>query len=451
MRSRRLAALILTCSGVVATAAAWAPGAMAAGAGDIRVVSSKHLDPRLVQLELRTPAISHETGVRVLLPTGYRDHPNHRYPVLYLLHGSGGSDTDWTEMGDAERITTGRPLIVVMPDADQNGYYSDWFNNGAGGPPEYETYDIRELIPWIDQRYRTVAARRGRAIAGLSMGGFGSLSYASRHPDLFDHVAGFSPASDTNYLPFRGLMETGNSDGDPTINTWGPYETQQVIWRGHNPWDLARNLRGMSISLRYGNGKPGGPYGGGDPIEAGVHAMTVGYSAKLTRLHIPHINDDYGPGGHTWPYWQRDLREELPLMMRDFRKPPRRPRSVGFKAIEPRYEIYGWHVAVRRKALEFSTLSRANRHGFRLAGSGSAVVMTPPRYSAGERFVARICPDHGNAQVERLRADRKGRLRIQVPLGPANPDQEYTRQAQLDGGTKVFRTRVRIRAAEEAR
>jgi hypothetical protein len=196
--------------------------------------------------------------------------------------------------------------------------------------------------------------------------------------------------------------------------------------------------------LRYGNGNPGGPYGGGDPIEAGVHAMTVGYSAKLTRLHIRHINDDYGPGGHTWPYWQRDLREELPLFMRDFRNPPPRPRSVGLKAIEPRYEIFGWHVAVKRKALEFSTLSRATRHGFRLAGSGSAVVRTPPRYGSGERFTVRLRPERGKPLIERLRADRSGRLRIRVPLGPANPHQEYTQQALLNGGTRTFTTRVRI-------
>jgi S-formylglutathione hydrolase FrmB len=447
MRSRNLAALILAGFGAAAIVAGWAPQAVAAGAGDIHVVSSKHLDRRLVQLELRTPALTHDTGVRVLLPDGYRDHPRRRYPVLYLLHGSGGSDTDWTELGNAEKITAGSPLIVVMPDTDQNGYYSDWFNNGAGGPPEYETYDIGELIPWIDQRYRAVAARRGRAIAGLSMGGFGALSYASRHPDLFNHVAGFSPASDTNYAPFQALMETGTSDGDPTINTWGPYATQEVIWRGHNPWDLARNLRGMSISLRYGNGDRGGPYGGGDPIEAGVHAMTVGYSAKLTRLHMPHINDDYGPGGHTWPYWKRDLRQELPLFMRDFRNPLHRPRSVGFKAIEPRYEIFGWHVAVKRKAPEFSTLSRATPHGFRLAGSGSAAVRTPARYAPGERFAVHVRPEHGKPLVERLRASRSGRLRIHVPLGPANPDQEYTQQAQFDGGTEVFTTRARIARA----
>jgi S-formylglutathione hydrolase FrmB len=434
---------------------AWATLAPAAlghgrGASDIRLVSAQPLDNRLTELTLRTPAITHDTGVRVLVPRGYAAHPNRRYPTLYLLHGSGGNETDWTEMGDAEKATAGYPMIVVMPDTDQNGYYSDWYNGGAFGPPEYETYDIRELIPWIDSHYRTIAARRGRAVAGLSMGGFGALTYAARHPDLFVHVAGFSPASDTNYPPFIFLQETGNSDGDPTVNIWGDRATQEVRWRGHNPWDLAQNYRGMDISLRYGNGDQGGPYGGGDPIEAGVHAMTVGFDAKLTALHIPHLNDDYGPGGHTWPYWQRDLREELPLIMRSFRNPPR-PRAVDFQAIEPSYDVFGWRVSVEREALEFSTLRRATRHGFLLSGSGSAVVKTPPRYRPGRHFVARVRTASGAHEIDRLRAGRRGRLRISLPLGPANPDQEYTAQAQLDGGTKVFTTRVRIEPAPGSR
>lgn len=420
-----------------------AAGAQAPGPSDITLVSSHRVDQRLVELTLRTPAISHDTGVRVLLPKGYVAHPKRHYPVLYLLHGSGGNETDWTQMGNAEKATAGYPLIVVMPDTDQNGYYSDWYNGGAFGPPKYETYDIRELIPWIDSRYRTVAARRGRAVAGLSMGGFGALSYAARHPDLFAHVAGFSPASDTNYPPFIALQENGTSDGDPTVNIWGERTAQEVRWRGHNPWDLAENYRGLDISLRYGNGNPGGPYGGGDPIEAGVHAMTVGFDAKLTALHIPHVNDDYGPGGHTWPYWQRDLRQELPLIMKSYRD-PRRPRAVDFTAIEPSYSAYGWRVSVERKALEFSALREATRYGFTLSGSGRALVVTPARYRPGVRFVARVRTASGHLSVERLRASPRGRLQIAVPLGQANHYQEYTPQAEANGGTKVFTTRVRI-------
>ena len=131
---------------------------------------------------------------------------------------------------------------------------------------------------------------------------------------------------------------------------------------------------------------------------------------------------------------------------RSFRNPPR-PRAVDFQAIEPTYEVFGWRVSVARKALEFSVLKRATRHGFLLSGSGSAVVKTPPRYHPGKRFVARVRTASGAHKVDRLRAGRRGRLRISLPLGPANPDQEYTAQAQLDGGTKVFTTRVRIEPA----
>ena len=83
-----------------------------------------------------------------------------------------------------------------MPDAGQGGFYSDWYNAGAGGPPKWETYHVGQLIPYVDAHYPTVAARGGRAIAGLCMGGFGAMSYAARHPDLFVAAASFSGAVD---------------------------------------------------------------------------------------------------------------------------------------------------------------------------------------------------------------------------------------------------------------
>src|SRR4051794_3277058 len=97
---------------VLIAVGAWAtlaPAALGHGAGasDIRLVSSQRLDRRLPGLPLRPPAIPPDTGVRVLPPPGSAPHPNRRYPTLYLLHGSGGSETDWTEMGDAEKATTG--------------------------------------------------------------------------------------------------------------------------------------------------------------------------------------------------------------------------------------------------------------------------------------------------------------------------------------------------------
>src|SRR4051794_21341742 len=142
------------------------------GRGHLKLMAERHVDRRLVELTFTTPALDDPTHVRVLLPGGY-ERSDRRYPVLYLLHGAIDDYRGWTDEGNAERITAGKPLIVVMPDAGSDGYYSDWWNFGKGGPPEWETYHIDQLLPWIDHHLRTVPGRRGRAVAGLSMGGFG--------------------------------------------------------------------------------------------------------------------------------------------------------------------------------------------------------------------------------------------------------------------------------------
>jgi S-formylglutathione hydrolase FrmB len=399
---------------VVVAGLALAPVAQADG---LRLVSSKRLDGRLTELTLRTDAVAGDTRVRVLLPAGYATS-HRRYPVLYLLHGALNGEEAWTEQGDAEAITAGLPLIVVMPDSGQGGGYADWFNGGAGGPPEWERYHVDQLIPFIDARYRTRGRRSGRAVAGLSMGGFGAMSYAARHPDRFVAAAAFSGAVDTN-----NPLDIAITGDEP----FGPRATQEIRWRARNPWDLAENLRGLRLVVRTGDGQPVG-----DIVEAVVHQMNVGFHARLRELGIDHVWDDYGAGTHTWPYWQRDLRETLPQLMATFRRPPKPPRSVTFRAVEPTYSVYGWRVAIKRPALEWSELSRATRRGFTLSGSGRAVVVTP-------RFFAPHARVRAGSRV--LRADSTGRLRVSVRLGAGNPAQALTPGAV----TRVFRRSVALR------
>lgn len=421
----------------VAAATAFAAAPSASGAG-LHLVSSKRLDSRLTELTFQTPALSGDTGVRILTPTGYKPHGKRRYPVLYLLHGSIDDYRSWTDKGDAEHLTAGLPLIVVMPNAGNGGFYSDWYNNGAGGPPEWETYHVRQLIPWVDHHYRTIAARRGRATAGLSMGGFGAFTYPARHPDMFVAAASFSGAVNTNEYEPVGEPDESSFDAGQPYATWGPRQTEEVRWRAHNPWDLAEDLRGMSLTLRTGNGMPGGPYGGGDPVEAYVHQASLDVHERLTQLGIKHVWQDYGPGGHDWPYWQRDLKLTLPTLMAAFRKPPRAPSPFTFTAVEPAYSVYGWHVSIDRPALEFSRLEHARRSGFVLAGSGTGTVVTARLFEPRSRHSVKV----GKKTVT-LKADGRGRLHIVVPLGPGNQFQEYTAAAEAVG-TKVFRTTVRI-------
>src|SRR5437764_1642220 len=94
------------------------------------------------------------------------------------------------------RLTQSCPSIVISPNGD-SGYWSDWYNGGAFGPPMYETYVIDQLMPLIDARFRTIPRRSQRAVLGVSMGGSGSMMFAARHPDLFTAAASLSGAVDS--------------------------------------------------------------------------------------------------------------------------------------------------------------------------------------------------------------------------------------------------------------
>ena len=397
------------------------------------VVAARTLSPRLQELTLRTSALAAPTRVRVLLPAGYAGS-RRRYPVLYLLHGAVDDERAWTVKGDAERLTAGLGLIVVMPDSGPLDGYLDWYNAGRGGPPAWERYHIAELLPLIDRRLRTVSGRRGRAVAGLSMGGFGAMSYAARHPDRFVAAASFSGAVDTNNAGIGSVVGEA---------AYGPRRTQEVRWRAHNPWDLARNLRGLDLVLRTGNGRPGGPLSGGDAdgIEQVVHSASTSLHERLRTLGIDHLWEDHGPGEHTWPYWQRDLRRTLPRLMRALRRPPAPPAGVTHRAVEPAYEVFGWRVRVRRPALEFSELRGATRSGFTMHGSGTATVTTPRHHRPGARV--RIVARSGGRVVRRavVAAGPSGRLTVRIALGPGNRRQQYAPGAV----TRVHRVAVSLR------
>ncbi len=418
----------------IAATAMWLLLAPAADAAGLRLVGQKRVDDRLLELTLRTPAVAGPTTVRVLLPSGYRKGTR-RYPVLYLLHGAVDDYRSWTDKGDAEALTAGRPLIVVMPDSGPGGGYVNWWNGGLQGPPAWETYHVRQLIPFVDRRFRTVGRRAGRAVAGLSMGGFGAVSYAARHPDLFTAAAAFSGAVDTGNAAIRAVT----SDV-----VYGPRDTQQVRQRGSNPVDLAPNLRGLQLTLRTGNGQAGGPLGGGpDGVETVVHGANVTLHQRLRSLGIPHLWDDYGPGAHTWPYWRRDLQRTLPRLLAAFRKADGPPARFTYRATAPRYRVYGWRVAVKRPALEFSELRSHARSGFSLTGSGTARVVTARLFRAGKRVAVTARFSFGKPRHTVVKADPSGRLTLTLTLGPGNPAQEDTAGAR----TTRYRTRVLFRPA----
>jgi diacylglycerol O-acyltransferase / trehalose O-mycolyltransferase len=410
---------LVACAAVAAALAIAVPAAArpATGADAIEVESRRQIDRRLREYLLATPALPSSTILRVLLPDGYRQHPTRRYPVLYLLHGCCDFDVDgsqaWTTHGEAEKATAGRNLIVVMPAGGRGGMYSNWLMAGSQGRPRWETYHVGQLIPWVDRTFRTRARRGGRAIAGLSMGGFGAMKYAATYPDRFVAAAAFSGIVDSNVDDGQVHGFLPSFDGGTPASVWGPRETDEVRWRSQNPWDLAENLRPLQLAVRTGNGQRGPLDDGGapyDPLEAGVHRNSVSLHNRLRALRIPHTWDDYGPGTHTWPYWARGLRRSLPQQLAVLRNPPPPPRRVTYRSARPTYGVFGWRVAWKREGLDFTRLLRASRRGFVLEGAGRATVRTRRGHAKGSTVTV------DGARVPASR-DRAGRLTIGVAAG----------------------------------
>jgi S-formylglutathione hydrolase FrmB len=458
--------LLVAAGGVsgVASAAQTSPTVAFENGDGITVTSEAQADPRLIDMTVNTPAVAGMLHVDVLLPTNY--NPSTHYPVLYLFHGTAGTASDWVNYGQVEQITAGLPLIVVMPDASLNDNGGSWCSNWvdqSAGAANWETFHISELIPWIDGNLPTIADREGRAIAGLSMGGFCSTSYAAQFPDLFETVLGFSPAPDIAYDKdaqggaafIIGATEVGEDHVAPT-SIFGDPLTDEINWAAQDPTTLAGNLADTNILLFNGNGLPGPldpslvtdpesleTYPGAGLIEGAVDVDTTLFHNRLDALGISNDWDNYGNGTHSWPYWTRDLQQSIGTVMADFTNPRPNPSQVTYTTVSADYTIYGWQVSTQRSAKEFSTIEDADSSGFQLAGSGAGLVVTPPVYTPGGTYNVTTAEENALPVVAQLQADGTGALHIAVPLGPANPYQEYTAQGYA-AGTTVYTTTVSI-------
>jgi len=426
--------------------------------GGLHVASVKHVDARLVALVVKTAALPDPANIYILFPPGYASHPRRRYPVFYLLHGTSGTASDWTVKGDAEKVIGDRQLITVMPDIALNDGGGGWCSDWPNGAQSWERFHIDQLIPWVDSNLRTRRTRAARAIAGLSQGGFCSMSYAARHPDLFGIALGYSGAPDIYYDPdaragakaIINATEVG-LDAVAPDTFFGDQTTDAINWAAHDPATLAENLRWTRMYMYWGNGEPG-PYddpsavGGASEIEGAVNRDNIDFQARLTALNIPAYFEAYGAGTHAWPYWTRDLQWSIDKIMSGFAHPAPPPARFTYTSAEDQYAVYGWQVTTHRAAREFSTLSDVSSRGFALSGSGSDTVLTAPCYTAGRRYIVQLSgmqvPDH--AVVVSAGADR--RLRFEVPLGPSNPYQQDTAQAQATG-TAVYTTYATIARA----
>ena len=260
--------------------------------------------------------------VRVIVPDAYADGAD--VPVVYLFHGVGDTHETWVDNTNVEDVAAGLGALIVMPNGGRNpdaGWYSDW----ADGSRRWETFHIDVLLPWVDASFATLAAREHRAVMGLSMGGFGAMSYAGRHPDLFAAAASFSGFLETQFAgPANGYgfraANTVGSLGAPDERIWGDPATDMDEWSAHNPSALARegkyhHLEG-NLWLTVGTGTPGGP--AGDSTNAGAYGIehyiwhtNTSFKANAVASQTALEDRSYLGGAHDWAHWQYALQDVL--------------------------------------------------------------------------------------------------------------------------------------------
>lgn len=267
-------------------------------------VDVKSARSRVVIRQVRSERLGRTVAYSLLLPEGYDAAGTRRYPVLYLLHGTGDDHTSWNAKSGVAAHAAGLPLIVVMPDAGLTRY----INTPGGGP--YTDFFVKELVPHIDTGFRTIARRDGRALAGLSMGGFGAWRLGMAAPGTFAATASLSGSFAWGEIPFEN--ERYRARAVALYGGDGP--EQRAMWAADAVWPHVRKNVGA-------DGRWQGPalffvIGTGDHLLDANRLMR----RRLEEAKVPFVYaEDYG--GHEWPFWDRWVRDALAFTLRHVAAP----------------------------------------------------------------------------------------------------------------------------------
>lgn len=290
-------------------------------------------------------AIGISKALRVYLPPSYgaANAASKRYPVLLYLHGLGGNERNWVDNGALDRtmdslVAAGLPeAIIAMPDGDDSWYTT--FGQLPDVPacqadttrrepaatfcvpwPRYDDYIVRDVVEYLDTHYRTRPDRAHRAIAGLSMGGYGAITLALRHPDAFAAAASHSGVLSTRLLPdatpetparyatdaagyqraARGLWKSQR------LAFW----TDTIAWKARDPIVIAQRF---AARVAAGTAQWPALY-----FDVGVDDPWLqhnrDFNALLASLNVPRRYGEFA-GGHTWTYWRTHADESLGFLL----------------------------------------------------------------------------------------------------------------------------------------
>ncbi|HUF26981.1 MAG TPA: alpha/beta hydrolase family protein [Gemmatimonadaceae bacterium] len=331
---RKVVLLLSICTSVTCTGGA-GPRAATTTATTPAIGPASTPEGHLVMDSLWSPALGVWKRMVVYLPPSYESSPRRRYPVAYYLHGMWGSETDWTTQGHIAAVAdslaaAGVPeMIIVMPDGD-NGYYTTWATPGdyeacrrqppvrepphsyCVRRPHYDEYVAFDVVRHVDSAHRTRAEPARRAVAGLSMGGYGAITLALRYPEIWSAAASHSGVLS---IALVGRAPDGAPqwlNADPDFEPlWGAdfwpliapvFGRDTADWWAREPARLASiaEARGRLPAML---------------IDVGVDDSLVidrnrAFRDRLAELGIAHTYREW-PGGHTWSYWRAHVGESL--------------------------------------------------------------------------------------------------------------------------------------------
>lgn len=254
--------------------------------------------PSVVEDSLFAPSISAYCPMTILLPDGY-DRSKKRYPVIYLLHGFNQQHSSWFTSTRLVRLASSYSFIIVSPEAKNS-----WYTNSVTQPElRYEDLLMKDIIPFVDGKYRTKKGGEFRSIAGLSMGGYGALKFALKYPAQFHFAAGLSPS-----IQFPAGLEDSaivarRSDASNASVRAAFGAVRNALWPENDIVSLLKRTGGRALPYIYLS------VGSNDNIPEIIdqtHLLAGTLRAKKISFEM-HESE----GGHEWNYWDSEIENVL--------------------------------------------------------------------------------------------------------------------------------------------
>ena len=253
---------------------------------------------------VKSTILSKDVRYSVYLPPDY-ETSDRKYPVVYLLHGYTDDNTGWLQFGEVNRYAdkaiadgTIPPMIIIMPNGD-----SSWYINSYDGKEKYEDFFVKEFMPSVEKTYHIKAEKKYRGVAGLSMGGYGTLIYALKYPELFAAAAPLSAAvfdddavvatpADRYEGVFGKLYGRNLKDRERLNKDWYDNSVLKIVEK-----KSADELKKVRYWIDCGDD---------DFLTKGNCLLHI----ALTEKRVPHeyrVRD----GAHTWTYWRTGITDAL--------------------------------------------------------------------------------------------------------------------------------------------